>query len=109
EQHRRREQHGEQGGERGHLEAIVRPRGRVEDMVRPVIGIPSPIERARWGAWEEPAHVLNRSYVDAVHRAGGAAIILPADPVWVTDPDDVLDRIDGLLLAGGADIDPQRY
>jgi putative glutamine amidotransferase len=78
-------------------------------MARPVIGIPSPIERARWGAWDEPAHVLPRSYVDAVQRAGGAALILPADPVWSTDPDQALDLVDGLLLAGGADMDPRFY
>jgi putative glutamine amidotransferase len=78
-------------------------------MSRPFIGIPSPIERAKWGAWNEPAHVLPRSYVDAIHRAGGAALVLPADPVWATDPDPVLDLLDGLLLAGGSDIDPSVY
>jgi putative glutamine amidotransferase len=78
-------------------------------MARPVIGIPSPIERARWGAWDEDAHVLSRSYVDAVQRAGGAALVLPADPDWTTRPDDVLDLLDGLLLAGGADVDPRFY
>jgi putative glutamine amidotransferase len=78
-------------------------------MSRPVIGIPSPIEEASWGAWRELAHVLPRSYVDAVQRAGGAALILPADPVWATDPDPILDRIDALLLAGGSDIDPRFY
>jgi len=78
-------------------------------MARPVIGIPSPIEHATWGAWEGPAHVLSRSYVDAVQRAGGAALILPADPVWVTHPDEILDRLDALLLAGGADVDPRFY
>src|SRR5947208_15182400 len=78
-------------------------------MARPVIGIPSPIERATWGPWEGPAHVLSRAYVDAVQRAGGAALILPADPVWVTDPDPILDLLDGLLLAGGADVDPRFY
>jgi putative glutamine amidotransferase len=78
-------------------------------MSRPVIGIPSPIERAQWGAWDDLAHILPRSYVDAVQRAGGAALILPADAVWVTHPDEVLELIDGLLLAGGADIDPQFY
>src|SRR2546421_289833 len=78
-------------------------------MNRPVIGIPSPIERATWGPWEGLAHVLGRAYVDAVQRAGGAALILPADPVWVTDPDPILDLLDGLLLAGRADVDPQFY
>src|SRR3954451_12495608 len=78
-------------------------------MSRPVIGIPSPTERATWGPSEGLAHVLGRAYVDAVQRAGGAALILPADPVWVTDPDPILDLLDGLLLAGGADVDPQFY
>src|SRR3954452_3842374 len=78
-------------------------------MTRPVIGIPSPIERASWGPWEDLAHVLPRSYVDAVQRAGGAALILPADPVWATDPEPILDRIDALLLAGGSDVDPRFY
>jgi putative glutamine amidotransferase len=78
-------------------------------MRRPVIGIPAPLERARWGAWDEPAHVLPRSYVDAIQRAGGAALVLPADPAWVTHPDDVLDLLDGLLLAGGSDLDPSTY
>jgi putative glutamine amidotransferase len=74
-----------------------------------VIGIPSPIERARWGAWDEPAHVLPRSYIDAVQRAGGSAVILPADAAWVAHPDAALDLVDGLLLAGGSDIDPRTY
>jgi putative glutamine amidotransferase len=78
-------------------------------MARPVVGIPSPIELARWGAWESPAHVLPRTYVDHVQRAGGAALILPADAAWATDPDEVLDHVDALLLAGGADLDPRFY
>lgn len=68
-----------------------------------------PLERARWGAWDLDAFVLPRSYVDAVHRAGGMALLLAPDPVLVDDPDEALDRIDGLMLAGGADIDPGAY
>src|SRR3954453_5613454 len=80
-----------------------------QGMARPVIGIPSPIERARWGAWDERAHVLPRAYVDAVQRAGGAALVLPADADWATRPDEALDLLDGLLLAGGAGVDPLFY
>ena len=79
-------------------------------MARPVIGICTPLERARWGAWDLDAFLLPRSYVDAVHRAGGdgAAAARPTRAL-VEDPDEVLDRIDGLMLAGGADVDPQAY
>ena len=78
-------------------------------MLRPVIGICTPLERARWGAWNLDAFLLPRSYVDAVHRAGAMALLLAPDPVHVEQPDELLDRIDGLMLAGGADIDPRTY
>ena len=78
-------------------------------MPRPVIGIASPLEQAQWGAWNEPAHILPRTYVDAVQRAGGRAVILPADPVAATHPEEALEGLDALLLAGGADIDPRFY
>jgi putative glutamine amidotransferase len=68
-----------------------------------------PMERARWAAWDLDAVVLPRSYVDAVNRAGAMALLLAPDPVLVDDPDEALDRIDGLMLAGGADIDPATY
>ncbi len=77
--------------------------------MRPVIGIPTPLERARWGAWEEEVTLLPRSYVRAVQRAGGLALLLAPDPVLAEEPDEVLDRLDGLLLAGGADLDPAAY
>lgn len=67
------------------------------------------LERARFGVWDTPAHVLPRSYVDMVQRAGAQALMLPVDPVWATHPDEILDRLDGLLLAGGADVDPGSY
>jgi putative glutamine amidotransferase len=77
--------------------------------VRPLIGICAALERARWSVWDLQAYLLPRMYIDAVQRAGGAAVLLPADPAWVEDPDELLDRIDGLMLAGGADIDPSTY
>ena len=78
-------------------------------MSRPVIGLCAALERARWSVWDQEAVLLPRSYIDAVQRAGGLALMLPPDPRAADDPDEWLDRIDGLLLAGGADIDPAAY
>jgi putative glutamine amidotransferase len=78
-------------------------------MARPVIGICTAVERARWSVWDQEALLLPRSYVDAIQRAGGLALMLPPDPVAERDPDEMLDLLDGLVLAGGADIDPAIY
>ena len=78
-------------------------------MARPVIGICTTLERARWSVWDEQALLVPRSYADAVQRAGGRVVLLPPDAVAQADPDEVLDTIDGLMVAGGADIDPGTY
>jgi putative glutamine amidotransferase len=76
---------------------------------RPRIGICTALERARWTVWDQEAYLLNRSYVDAIQAAGGLVLMLPPDPRSVEEPDGVLDVLDGLILAGGADIDPASY
>ena len=78
-------------------------------MSRPIIGICTPLERARWSVWHLEAFLLPRNYVDAVHRAGGMALLLAPDPALSAEPDEALDLVDGLMLAGGADIDPSIY
>jgi putative glutamine amidotransferase len=76
---------------------------------RPVIGICTTLEKARWSVWELDAALLPMNYVQAVQRAGGLALMLPPDEQLVEDPDEVLALLDGLILAGGADIDPASY
>src|SRR5947208_13515603 len=78
-------------------------------MSRAVIGICTALERARWSVWDQQAMLLPRSYVDAAQRAGGLALLLPPDAAEIEDPTQVLELVDGLMLAGGADIDPGSY
>jgi putative glutamine amidotransferase len=76
---------------------------------RPVIGVCTALERAQWSVWDQQAALLPTNYLDAIHRAGGMALLLSPDPVLVDQPDEVLDLVDGLMLVGGADIDPASY
>jgi putative glutamine amidotransferase len=76
---------------------------------RPIIGICAGLTDASWGVWEERAVLLPYAYVTAVQRFGGIALMIPPDPELEDEPDRVLDLIDGLILAGGSDIDPSFY
>src|SRR3954452_23845130 len=78
-------------------------------VARPVIGICTALERAKWSVWDQEAFLNPRGYVDAIHRAGGMALMLPPDAQLESNPDEVLDLLDGLILAGGAAIDPSYY
>lgn len=75
-------------------------------MRRPVVGITTSLERLRFGPWDEPAAFSPVSYVTAVQRAGGTAVLLAPD---AEAPVAVLEVLDGLILAGGADLDPATY
>jgi len=76
---------------------------------RPVIGICTKLTQARWSVWDRPAALLPWNYITAVQRVGALALMIPPDEVLEREPDEVLDLIDGLILAGGADIDPSAY
>ncbi|MGI8801938.1 MAG: gamma-glutamyl-gamma-aminobutyrate hydrolase family protein [Solirubrobacteraceae bacterium] len=78
-------------------------------MERVVIGICAALEQARWTVWDQLAVMTPWNYVEAVHRAGGAVLLLPPDPLVAAQPDGTLDLLDGLMLAGGSDIDPDLY
>lgn len=68
-------------------------------MHRPRIGIPLSLDdRGRWRR-ERAYHYIDRSYADAVDRAGGQPIHLPIQ----SDVEGLVGTIDGLLLPGGDD------
>lgn len=73
---------------------------------RPVIGISSYLTRAAWGVWDVEATLVPQRYVEAVAGVGGLPVVVPSLPGLLAE---LLDRLDGVLLAGGPDVDPARY
>jgi len=78
-------------------------------MDRPVIGIATSLVEASWSVWQQRAALTPYNYIRAVHRAGGMVVMIPPDPSFDRDPDQILDLVDALILAGGNDIDPSTY
>ena len=69
--------------------------------MRPMIGITSSYN------WDKHSHTIPNSYIDAIERAGGTPVILP--PTFQIDVNQLLEAVDGLVLTGGVDVDPQIY
>jgi putative glutamine amidotransferase len=77
-------------------------------MSAPVIGMTTYREDAAWGVWRQRADVLPSAYAAAVEATGGVPLLLP--PVGqVGAADAVVARLDGLVVSGGADVEPGRY
>jgi putative glutamine amidotransferase len=75
-------------------------------MPRPLVGICAAVEPASFGPWvDQPAVLLPIAYARAVQSAGGIAVMLPPDPAAAASPAELLDRLDALILGGGADLD----
>ncbi|MFC8272961.1 gamma-glutamyl-gamma-aminobutyrate hydrolase family protein [Streptomyces sp. NPDC057271] len=76
-------------------------------MSKPLIGVTTYLDQARWGVWDMPAALLPAPYPRLVQASGGLATMLPPDDPSVAAS--VVARIDGLVVAGGADVEPVRY
>ncbi|UYQ61196.1 gamma-glutamyl-gamma-aminobutyrate hydrolase family protein [Streptomyces peucetius] len=77
-------------------------------MSQPLIGVSTYWEAAaRWGVWELPAALLPAGYPRLVQAAGGLAAMLPPDEPSLAES--VVARLDGIVVAGGPDVAPERY
>ena len=73
---------------------------------RPVVGITTYVEEAAWGTWHLPAALIPLMYVEMLERAGARPLLVPPSESGV---EETLDALDGLLLSGGAALDPDSY
>jgi putative glutamine amidotransferase len=70
-------------------------------VTRPVVGV-------TLGDGDEPGiHAVREDYVRSVERSGAVPVVLP--PIRPEDVPALLDRLDGVLLSGGVDVDPALY
>jgi putative glutamine amidotransferase len=76
---------------------------------RPLIGICAAWDRAAWSFWNQDAALVAGTYLDAVRGAGGLPVSLAPEALSEADLESLCERIDGLLLIGGADLDPATY
>lgn len=75
----------------------------------PVIGLTTYREEASWGVWSQRADLLHHEYADSVVAAGGVPVLLPPATDGAAHARSVVARLDGLIVSGGADVDPARY
>jgi putative glutamine amidotransferase len=81
---------------------------------RPLIGVTTSEMRRgdlstlrRHGEPPQPEMALGMTYLAAIERSGGLPVVLPPLPAEAVAP--LLDRLDGVCLSGGPDLDPDAY
>ncbi len=78
-----------------------------------VLAIPATIEQASWRWLAGKAHLLAAGYSTHLQHAGATVMMLPVPSVIGEDLDleaaSIVAMLDGLVIAGGADVDPKHY
>ena len=78
---------------------------------QPLIGLSTYVERARFGVWDQTAALVPYTYVAAIERAGGCALLLPPAPLGAEAvvAEAELSVLDGFVVTGGPDVNPELY
>jgi putative glutamine amidotransferase len=74
---------------------------------RPLVGVTTYLERARWGVWDTAAVLLPATYPRIVQAGGGLAVLLPPDSAEAAPA--AVRRMDAVIVAGGPDVGPEHY
>ena len=74
-------------------------------MTRPLIGITGSHDRAPWDIWVDDVVLVPAAYTKAVERAGGQPVVIPPGDC----DSSLVEKLDGLVVAGGADLNPGTY
>ena len=74
----------------------------------PTIGITTYHTNADWRGWSEEGALLPWRYVTAIRKSGGRVVLLPPGGD-ATEAEETLAVLDGVVIAGGGDIDPAIY
>jgi len=72
-------------------------------MTKPIIGIGSDVLQKKG---ERDRAFAFTTYVESLRRAGAIPVVIPPQP---ENAEEIVDNLDGILLAGGDDCDPRAY
>ena len=84
---------------------MLGPLSPTSEQRRPIIGVSTYVERASWGVWNRDCALLPTTYFRNVDDAGAIPVLLPPSQ----HAEDAVQWIDGLILAGGPDVDAALY
>jgi len=78
-------------------------------MSAPMIGLTGYRTPGQMTIYDGELAVLPAQYVEAITRAGGTAVLLPPQKIDQATANTLVGRLDGLVICGGADVNPARY